>query len=622
MTGHAPVTPLHVVPAEQHHARPGTTTPAGPVSTPACTQTGDKPRPGSRADRLARPLARDVLRGLAEHHGVCVRPLAIRRIDKETGRTEVIDVPCGARLASKCKPCAERNRRLRQQQIREGWHLTDEPAPPVEAPDTEVRALVGLRCTYAFERDERERAADWDQVADLDQAITQTDELLSTMRIRGGLDKPAERKKPRRTRSTRRRKDAGQLPRHRVDPRTVGRVYTGNDGRSYQPSTLLTVTLDSYGPVHSGARTKSGWLRPCSCGQLHGQQDPLLGVPIDPAGYDYRRAALDAVFFAATLDRFWQNLRRAAGSNVQYAGSVEMQKRLTPHAHYAMRGTLPRALLRQVAAGTYHQVWWPHFNQPVYPVNRPPVWDTDRQSYVDSQTDQPLTTWATAIDQLSTSDTEPAYVARLGRIDARGITAGTRDAAKSIRYVTKYVTKDITEQADPHSPEQQAHLDRLHAELATLPCSPTCANWLLYGIQPDKAKPGLNPGHCSGKVHQRHTLGFTGRRVLISRQWSGKTLADHRADNQTWIRTVLAGALADDEQPREPDDQVANDDRYYYQLANPDDPDVPTLQVRIMRSIAIRDEWRRSLHQATAPPGTGTIAVPATQDQQPAALAA
>jgi hypothetical protein len=328
---------------------------------------------------------------------------------------------------------------------------------------------------------------------------------------------------------------------------------------------------------------------------------------------------LDAVFFAATLDRFWQNLRRAAGYNVQYAGSVEMQKRLAPHAHYAMRGTLPRTLLRQVAAATYEHIWWPHFDQLVYPVEKPPVWDVDRRSYVDPKSHEPLTTWASAVDALSTPDSQPAYVARLGRIDARGITAGTKDAARSIRYVTKYVTKDITEQADPHSREQQAHFDRLHHELSTLPCSPTCANWLLYGVQPDKAKPGLVPGRCFGKVHQRKTLGFTGRRVLISRQWSGKTLADHRADNRSWIRTVLAGALADDEQPQ---DQADAQQRYYFQLAKPDDTDVPSVQVRIMRSIALRDEWRRALHSATAPPGTGTVAVPATQDQPPVAFAA
>src|SRR5262245_6952735 len=83
-----------------------------------------RPRPGSRADRMLMPIATNALKKIAEEIGVCVRPLAIRRTDTHTGLTEVVDVPCGARLASNCKPCAERNRRDRIDQIREGWHLT------------------------------------------------------------------------------------------------------------------------------------------------------------------------------------------------------------------------------------------------------------------------------------------------------------------------------------------------------------------------------------------------------------------------------------------------------------------------------------------------------------------
>ncbi|WP_371686182.1 replication initiator [Micromonospora sp. 15K316] len=86
---------------------------------------------------------------------------------------------------------------------------------------------------------------------------------------------------------------------------------------------------------------------------------------------------------------------------------------------------------------------------------------------------------------------------------------------------------------------QRAHLERLWAELRHTPCSERCANWLLYGIQPKKAKQGLRPGNCKNKVHKRETLGIGGRRVLISRQWSGKTLADHRADRKEWVKALL-----------------------------------------------------------------------------------
>ena len=72
-----------------------------------------------------------------------------------------------------------------------------------------------------------------------------------------------------------------------------------------------------------------------------------------------------------------------------------------------------------------------------------------------------------------------------------------------------------------------------------LPCSERCANWLRYGIQPKNAGPGLRAGHCDSKAHDRDNLGVGGRRVLVSRQWSGKTLSEHRADRATVVREAL-----------------------------------------------------------------------------------
>ncbi|MGH3500955.1 MAG: replication initiator [Nocardioidaceae bacterium] len=66
---------------------------------------------GTRAERMRMPLARDVVKAAAEEHGVCTRPVALRRINVDTGQSEIIDVPCGATLASKCMPCAERARK-------------------------------------------------------------------------------------------------------------------------------------------------------------------------------------------------------------------------------------------------------------------------------------------------------------------------------------------------------------------------------------------------------------------------------------------------------------------------------------------------------------------------------
>ncbi|WP_394346868.1 replication initiator [Thermobifida fusca] len=40
----------------------------------------------------------------------------------------------------------------------------------------------------------------------------------------------------------------------------------------------------------------------------------------------------------------------------------------------------------------------------------------------------------------------------------------------------------------------------------------------------------MRPGFCTSKAHRREHLGYAGRRVLVSRKWSGKTLANHKAD--------------------------------------------------------------------------------------------
>ena len=118
----------------------------------------------------------------------------------------------------------------------------------------------------------------------------------------------------------------------------------------FRPSMFLTLTCDSYGRVLED------------------------GTPADPASYDYRRAARDAIHFAALVDRFIQNLRRFLGYEVQYFAAVEPQKRLAPHVHLAIRGTVSRADLRQVLAATYHQVWWPSTDVIRFDADQLPVW--------------------------------------------------------------------------------------------------------------------------------------------------------------------------------------------------------------------------------------------------------
>ena len=96
---------------------------------------------------------------------------------------------------------------------------------------------------------------------------------------------------------------------------------------------------------------------------------------------------------------------------------------------------------------------------------------------------------------------------------------------RAIKYVTKYVTKDLVDQTIVKGDPQKDHLERLHEELAICLLG-RCANWLLYGVQPKNAKPALTAA-VQGQGSRRR-LRLTGRRCLVSRNWSNKTLTDHR----------------------------------------------------------------------------------------------
>src|SRR5438874_7801146 len=99
----------------------------------------------TRAERMAMPLARQVVRDLAAEHGACLRPVQLRRTEIDTGHVEQVLIPCGHTLASVCPSCAERARILRAAQCREGWHLDHEPVIDPDPATEDQRALVADR---------------------------------------------------------------------------------------------------------------------------------------------------------------------------------------------------------------------------------------------------------------------------------------------------------------------------------------------------------------------------------------------------------------------------------------------------------------------------------------------
>ena len=143
------------------------------------------------------------------------------------------------------------------------------------------------------------------------------------------------------------------------------------------------------------------------------------------------------------------------------------------------------------------------------------------------------------------------------------------------------------------------HHDRLHAELAVTPCSQRCPVWLRYGIVPEGANAKTVAGQCKGKAHRRSTLALPGRRVLVSRKWSGRTLPDHRAEREEFVRQLLADAGIDKPAP--------NADRVLIYRLEPGDPTVPTRDELIMRAVAQRITWRTEYDKAliaAGPPGS------------------
>jgi hypothetical protein len=509
---------------------------------------------------MARPHIRDIARAVAEAHGACPRPIQLRKTNLDTGEVEQVLIPCGATLASVCPPCAERAKVLRAAQCREGWHLETEPIPPPAPPDDYQRWLTEQRADLQTARDQA--CARGDDTADLDDLIGELDRELRRLGVRGTLGTGTSATKARRRRTTRRRQDTPDLPRRKVESRTVGRTYAAPGGKTYRPSMFLTLTCDSYGPVRDD------------------------GTPVNPTAYDYQRAARDAIHFPALFDRLIQNLRRFLGYDLQYFAAIEPQNRLAPHVHIATRGSIARADLRRVLAATYHQVWWPGTDTARFDGDHLPAWHEESGRYLDPDTGELLPTWDEALDAIGPADS-PLHVARFGpKFDAQGVLAGSRDSARCIGYLTKYLVKDLGTCHTPDTDAQRDHVTRLVDALRYEPCSPTCANWLRYGITPKHPRKGLVPGACKGKAHRPDHLGYAGRRVLVSRKWSGKTLADHRGDRKQWLMDMLGLSATDPA------------GRYRWEHVTPNDTDYLPPPKRLVRVVAERMRWKHALDEA------------------------
>ncbi|MFC3966190.1 replication initiator [Nocardia jiangsuensis] len=539
------------------------------------------------ADRRALPNLDSIAESAADKEGVCARVLPMRAVEVGTGRVSYIGAPCKSTLDSVCPACAKAARYTRMMQCKEGWCLDAEPEVPTPETTAAQHDLLSARAHLFGEYQNARTAGDDDLCESVAALVAELDQELRELGVRGPFP-PLDARPKRKAKSTRRRDDVPDLPRLKVAKTTVGREYGGK----YRPSTFFTLTLPSYGGVNrvwdptAGKDKRGDWVTD--------------GSPRDPDSYDYTRAARDIVHFKALWDRWVQNLRRAVGWNVQYFATVEPQKRAAPHIHIALRGTIPNAILRQVTAATYRNIWWPHHDHEVYRDGHMPVWDYQADTFTDPDTGAPLTSWEDALAVMDEVDElEPSHTIRFGEQSKPvQILAGSDEQERKVRYLTKYLTKSVSEILDADSTRVAVHYDRLEEELAHTPCSPTCGVWLRYGIVPKGAKAKMVPGRCKGKAHRRDTLGLPGQRVLASGLWTGKTVVDHKADRAEFVRQTLAAVGIT--RPERPELRIS--------LVRPGDKDAPPRSHLIIATVSERIRQRAEydaarLALAERPPG-------------------
>ena len=472
----------------------------------------------TRAQRMAMPLAREVVRDLAVEHGACIRPVQLRRTNLDTGAVDQVLVPCGHTLASVCPACAERAKSLRAAQCREGWHLEDEPDITPDPATEDQQWWVVLRAEAQQHRDQPPR-----QPGRTPPTLTSSSPSWTRRSPRRASAAKSNPDRPaRRHRSTRRRQDAPDLPRRKVTPRTVGKTYTAPDGKTFRPSLFVTLTCPSYGRVGED------------------------GAPADPA----------PMTMTGPPGTRWPSPRCSTGSSRTCAATSATTCSTSPPSNPS--GASPRTSTSPCAAPcpapSSAASWPPPTTRSGGPPPRTvkydgdelPVWDEATGNYLDPATGEVLPTWDQALDAIGDDD-EPWHVARFGdRFDAQGVLVriqGRRPVHRLPDQVPHQAGRPTATRPTPTP--QQAHAARLAEALRYQPCSPRCANWLRYGIQPKNARPGLAPGRCKGKAHDADHLGYAGRRVLVSRKWSGKTLADHRADRKEWLLRTLGVSATD-----------------------------------------------------------------------------
>jgi hypothetical protein len=296
------------------------------------------------------------------------------------------------------------------------------------------------------------------------------------------------------------------------------------------PRVFATLTAPGFGPVHNQPDTGR-----CHCGQVHPDDDPLLGTPLDPERYDYTGAVLWNAHAPALWARFTTHLRReiakAAGltqralrhyATLSYAKVAEYQKRGQVHFHAVIR-----------------------LDGPTGPGSTPPAWATvqlldhavraaaarTRVHHEGEPPKQLQLAGDVPASQSQVSDRAGRLVFRFGRqIDVRAIrgTDFTGDDPVTERHVAAYIAKYATKGAETTTGTLDHRL-RFLAELLTHDITDHARRmihtaWYL----------ATKRQHAHLRLRQwAHMLGFRGHFSTRTRHYS-TTLTHLRAERTTW----------------------------------------------------------------------------------------
>ncbi|MFG2517085.1 replication initiator [Streptomyces sp. NPDC048584] len=296
------------------------------------------------------------------------------------------------------------------------------------------------------------------------------------------------------------------------------------------PRVFATLTAPGFGPVHNQPDTGR-----CHCDQVHPDDDPLLGTPLDLDRYDYAGAVLWNAHAPALWARFTTHLRReiakTAGltqralrhhATLSYAKVAEYQKRGQVHFHAVIR-----------------------LDGPTGPTSTPPAWATtqllDRAVRAAAQRTRvhhegeppkrPQPAGDVPACPPQDSDRAGRLVFRFGRqIDVRAIrgTDFTGGGPVTERHVAGYIAKYATKGAETTTGTPDRRL-RFLAELATHDITDHArrmirTTWHL----------ATNRRHAHLRLRQwAHMLGFRGHFSTRTRHYS-TTLTHLRAERTTW----------------------------------------------------------------------------------------